>query len=74
MQDTFYKISHYNYPELVYIGSTKNYQRRRGRHKSDCYNETNSKFNTPFYQFIRNNNIVFEELEWNVICSGYFKT
>ena len=30
---TFYKISHPNYPELVYIGSTTDYPARKQNHK-----------------------------------------
>ena len=64
---TFYKISHKNYPELIYIGSTKNYYFRKHNHKRMCYNEDVAGHNTPLYQFIRNNNIIFEELEWTIL-------
>ena len=74
MNYTFYKIGHPEYPELIYIGSTKNYQERKMGHKDRCYNENDSGYNVPLYQFIRNNNIIFEELYFEIICSGYFKT
>ena len=67
MEYTFYKISHTDYPELVYIGSTKNYTKRRCYHKSACYNETSKNFNIPLYQFIRINKIPFEDLQFEIL-------
>ena len=67
MEYTFYRITHPEYPELNYIGSTKNIQNRKYNHKSQCYNKITDHFNKPLYQFIRNNSIVFEELQWTIL-------
>lgn len=39
----------------IYIGSTKNFNRRRTNHKSICNNENDKRYNYPVYQFIRAN-------------------
>jgi len=38
-----------------YIGSTKNFNRRRTQHKSVCNNENNNAYNYYVYEFIRSN-------------------
>jgi hypothetical protein len=38
-----------------YIGSTKNFRRRKFEHKSVCENENSKKYNFPLYKFIREN-------------------
>jgi len=38
-----------------YVGSTKNFNRRRSAHKSVCNNEKNIHYNCYVYQFIREN-------------------
>ena len=38
-----------------YIGSTKNFTRRRTEHKSRCHHESGEKYNFYLYQFIREN-------------------
>jgi hypothetical protein len=49
-----------------YIGSCKNFRRRRREHKSNCYNENSRKYNFKLYQYIRSNggwdNFIMEEL------------
>ena len=57
MQYTFYRITHPEYQELNYIGSTINFNKRKQNHKSDCYNEKNKNFNKLLYKFISENNI-----------------
>ena len=37
----------------IYIGSTTNFNRRRGHHKIVCNNEKNKQFNRRLYKFIR---------------------
>lgn len=41
--------------EECYVGSTKNFNRRRTSHKSVCNNEKNNYYNLYVYQFIRDN-------------------
>jgi predicted GIY-YIG superfamily endonuclease len=60
MKYTFYKISHIDYPELLYIGSTKDFRKRKNRHKYDCYHENETNYNIELYQYIRDHNILFD--------------
>src|SRR5690349_4530629 len=64
---TFYLISHPDYPELIYIGSTCNFKERKRAHKSHCYNEKSNQYNKKLYQFIRTNEILFDELVFEVL-------
>ena len=41
--------------EEIYIGGTKNFNRRRSEHKSCCNNENRKEYNQYVYQFIRAN-------------------
>jgi hypothetical protein len=41
--------------EEIYIGSTKNFNRRRTSHKSRCNNENSNAYNYYVYQFVRAN-------------------
>ena len=41
--------------EEFYIGSTKDFQRRRRQHKHSCTNVNSKKHKTPVYKFIREN-------------------
>ena len=59
-----YKLIHYDYPELVYIGSTTNFTNRKRHHKSNCNNEKSKSFNLKVYINIRENG-GFEN--WNII-------
>ena len=48
----------------IYIGSTTNFTKRKGQHKSSCNNEKGDKYNQKNYQSIRNNG---GWSEWNMI-------
>ena len=50
-----YKLVNYDYPELVYVGSTTNFTNRKRHHKSNCKNENGKSFNLKLYQMIRDN-------------------
>jgi len=49
-----YKISS-DYCDKFYIGSTRDFTSRKGRHKSSCNNPNNKGYNYKIYQTIRNN-------------------
>jgi hypothetical protein len=63
----FYLISHKLFPELIYVGSTNNLYKRKNNHKSSCFNQNSNNYNTLLYQFIRNNNINFDELQFEIL-------
>jgi len=50
-----YKIQHIDNPELLYIGSTIDFTKRKGRHKSTCNNSNIRGYNYKLYQMIRDN-------------------
>jgi hypothetical protein len=52
-----YKIKHNeDYDDAnIYIGSTCNFTRRKFGHKTACNNEKDPRYNTPLYQYIREN-------------------
>jgi len=52
-----YKIKHNEDYEddNIYIGSTCNFKHRKNAHKTGCYNEKSRNYNSPVYQFIRDN-------------------
>ena len=50
-----YKIQHKENPELIYIGSSTNFTKRKNQHKSSCNNENDKKYNSKVYQMIRDN-------------------
>ena len=50
-KSVIYKIEHIDKPELVYVGSTTNFTKRKYQHKC-AYNNKNY----MLYQMIRNNN------------------
>lgn len=50
-----YKIEHLEKPELVYIGSTTQFNRRKANHKRACNNITGSSYNYKLYDMIRLN-------------------
>lgn len=50
-----YKIQHIEKLELIYIGSTTNFYKRRAQHKENCIHETYKKYNYPIYKMIRDN-------------------
>jgi hypothetical protein len=50
-----YKIEHIENDNLVYVGHTTNFYKRKAHHKSDCINENRKSFNFKLYQMIREN-------------------
>ena len=56
-QGCIYKIKHNeDYDNAnIYIGSTCNFIRRKNNHKNSCNNEKHNNYNTPLYQYIREN-------------------
>ena len=50
-----YKIQHKTIDELIYIGSTTNFAKRKHKHKYDCNNEKRKEYNTKKYIMIREN-------------------
>ncbi len=58
---------------LNYIGLTTGFTKRKGDHKSDCYNEKSHAYNYPVYKFIRQNNINWDTIEFEIISQMHFK-
>jgi hypothetical protein len=50
-----YKLINYDFPELVYVGSTTNFTKRKYQHKSNVSNVNNPKYNLKLYVSIREN-------------------
>lgn len=50
-----YKIEHNENKELVYVGSTTDFTKRKSQHKTNCNNENNACFNYKVYNMIREN-------------------
>lgn len=50
-----YKIEHNDKPELIYIGSTTHFIRRKANHKKNCNDEKKKEYNFKLYQMIRDN-------------------
>jgi hypothetical protein len=50
-----YKIEHIENENLVYVGHTTNFNKRKAQHKSDCINENRKAFHIKLYQMIREN-------------------
>ena len=50
-----YKIHHQDQEELLYVGSTTDFIRRKNEHKSRCNNIRNSEYNMKLYKMIREN-------------------
>jgi len=50
-----YKIEHIEKEDLVYVGHTTNFTKRKNCHKNNCKNELSSKHNYKLYQMIRDN-------------------
>jgi hypothetical protein len=52
-----YKIQHVTNQELLYVGSTTNFTKRKASHKERCNNdkEWNTKYNLKLYKMIREN-------------------
>ena len=50
-----YKIEHIEKDDLIYVGHTTNWDRRKYQHKKCCNNENNSKHNLKLYKMMREN-------------------
>jgi hypothetical protein len=50
-----YKIEHIEYDNLVYVGNTTCFDKRKAQHKSCCKNENEPKYNFKLYQMLRDN-------------------
>jgi hypothetical protein len=50
-----YKREHIDDENLVYVGHTTNFNKRKTAHKTNCKSENNNKYNLKLYQMIRNN-------------------
>ena len=50
-----YKIQHIDKNELLYVGSTTDFTKRKCSHKNRCNNPANSKHNFKIYEMIRKN-------------------
>lgn len=60
-----YTIYYIYYNEiLIYVGSTIDLNKRKGYHKSRCYNKNSKEYNKKLYEYIRANDIIFENLVW----------
>jgi len=50
-----YKIEHIEDEDLVYVGHTTCWDKRKSRHKSNCNNEGGTHYNLKLYQMMRDN-------------------
>ena len=50
-----YKIEHIEDDNLLYVGLTTNFNKRKGQHKSNCKNEKSKEHNHKLYRMIREN-------------------
>lgn len=48
-----YKITEIANPEIMYIGSTLNYNRRKYQHIKNCSNRVSKKYKYPLYKYVR---------------------
>lgn len=64
-QYVVYTIKYNN--DIIYIGSTYNIRNRKIDHKSVCYNEDSKQYNFKLYKRIRENNIDFKELKFEIV-------
>ena len=48
-----YKLINYDYPDLVYVGSTTNFTKRKQQHKQRCHNEIGENYDYKVYVNIR---------------------
>ena len=62
-----YKIEHMDKPELVYVGSTTDFVRRKSQHKNNCNTENDRAYNYKLYQLIRANGN-WESFKCMIIC------
>jgi hypothetical protein len=66
-KSVIYKIEHIDKPELIYVGSTTDFIKRKSDHKSRCNNEKDKKYNCKIYQLIRAHGN-WESFKIMVIC------
>jgi hypothetical protein len=59
-----YKIINYDYAELVYVGSTTNFTKRKQSHKDAVFNQNSLRHNLKIYKIIRENG---NWESWNMI-------
>ena len=50
-----YKIINYDFPDLLYVGSTTNFTKRKQNHKERCSNVVNKSHDYKIYKTIREN-------------------
>ena len=50
-----YKIQHKEVDELLYVGSTTDFTRRKAQHKRICNNANSEKYNLKLYSMMRDN-------------------
>ena len=62
-----YKIINYDRPELVYVGSTTNFTKRKQQHKAATVNTNNPKYKRKLYVSIRDNS-GWDNWKMIVIC------
>jgi hypothetical protein len=68
-----YRIKHIENKELVYVGSTTNFTKRKCSHKSICYNEKSKRYNFKLYVMIRENQgwNAFQKLEIKTLITMF---
>ena len=54
-KSVIYKIEHEDKPDLLYVGSTTDFTRRKNLHKSNCNNNLSKGYNYKLYTMIRSN-------------------
>ena len=54
-KSVIYKIEHEDKPDLLYVGSTTDFTRRKNRHKFNCNNNLSKEYNIKLYTMIRCN-------------------
>ena len=66
-KSVIYKIEHIEKPELVYVGSTTDFTKRKYNHKTSYKNENSKNHNLKLYKIIRENN-GWESFKIMIIC------
>lgn len=54
-QTIIYKIQHIEIENLIYVGHTTNFNKRKTAHKYNCSHEDSDKYDTKVYAMIRDN-------------------
>jgi len=65
MKISIYRMD-YN-EELLYIGSTLNYEKRKKSHLSKCYNANSKGYKLKIYKHIRDNHIPWDMVKFSII-------